>query len=688
MPNRPIRALTLFIFAAVLSTGMRAQSTGAAKPDADRGIDKAAAYYHAALGHLYAELAGAYGGRGEFLSKAIDSYKAAMKADPTSAYLAESLADLYLQSGQIRSAVTEFEEAVRRNPDDVNSRRILGRFYTARIREGQQARVNEDMLRRALEQYKKISEKVPQDVENWLMLGRLYKASQNSAEAEKAFKKALELDKENEDAMAGLAMVYTDLGDTAGASQMLKRVAEKNPNLRTLTALAGTYEQMREYKLAAETYKRALDLNTGNTDLRRAYAQALFAAEDYEKAKTEFETILGEDASDLLSNLRLSQIYRQKKDFARAREFAKKARELDPNNLEIRYNEISLLEAEGKTHDAINTLKEVLAGMPKRPDSASERSNRVILLERLGYLYRSVEQTPQAVQAFREIGELDPDVGGRAAAQIIDVLRAGKNFAEAEKEAEAAMKKFPSDRTVKVMYANVLADSRKFNEAVGVLKSLFDGKSDRETHLAIAQIHEKAKNYKEMAAAIDEAEKLSKTNEEKEGIFFIRGAMYERSKRHDLAEAEFRKALAIDANNPAALNYLGYMLADRNVRLNEALEMIKKAVDADPHNSAYLDSLGWVYFRLGRLDEAEEYLKRSLERSSKDPTVHDHLGDVYAAQGKLKDAVEQYEISLREWNANAPSDIDTVETAKVQKKLDQTKVRVARGEGGDKVKKN
>ena len=88
------------------------------------------------------------------------------------------------------------------------------------------------------------------------MLGRLEKANQNSPGAEKAFKQALALDSENEDAMTGLAMVYSDLGDTAGASEMLKKVAQKNPNLRTLTTLAGTYEQMKEYALAAETYGR------------------------------------------------------------------------------------------------------------------------------------------------------------------------------------------------------------------------------------------------------------------------------------------------------------------------------------------------------------------------------------------------------------------------------------------------
>ena len=102
---------------------------------------KAAAYYHAALGHLYAELAAQYGGRGEYVSKAIENYKLAMREDPETASLAQDLSDLYLQSGQIRTAVTEFEDFVKKSPEDVNARRILARLYTARIREGQHIRV-------------------------------------------------------------------------------------------------------------------------------------------------------------------------------------------------------------------------------------------------------------------------------------------------------------------------------------------------------------------------------------------------------------------------------------------------------------------------------------------------------------------------------------------------------------------
>lgn len=653
----------------------------AAQAPAAQKVDKAAAYYHAALGHLYAELAAQYGGRGEYVSKAIDNYRKAMMADPNSPFLANELADLFLQSGQIRTAIVEFEDAVKKNPNDLNSRRILARFYTARIREGQQNRINEEVAGKAIDQYKEITSRDPKDVESLVMLGRLYKIAQKSTDAESAYKKALEADPNNEDAMTGLAQVYSDLGDVANANKLMKQVADKNPNLRSLTTLASTYEQMKDYKLAAETYGKALEMNKENTDLKRAYAQALFMAEDYDKAATVFGELIQDEPNDLLSALRLSQIYRQKKDFDQARVYAKKATTLDPNNLEIRFNEVALLEAEGKSQDAINALKEILNSMPANSDSANERNNRIILLERLGALHRSNEQTAESVAAFREIATLDPTMAARSSALIIETYRGGKEFQAAEKEASEALKKFPSERVVKVTAASAYADLGRSKEAESLLKSLLNGKDDREIYISMAQTYEKSKNYSEMAKVLDAAEKLSEDEDEREVIYFLRGAMFEKMKKFDAAEAEFKKVLAKSPNSASALNYLGYMLVDRNIRVSEGYEMIRKAVDQDPYNGAYLDSLGWAYFRMNKFDEAETQLRRSLERTRRDPTVYDHLGDVYFSQNRLKDAIAQWEISLKEWHANAPSDVDNSEIAKIQKKLESAKVRLAKETG-------
>jgi tetratricopeptide (TPR) repeat protein len=350
----------------------------------------------------------------------------------------------------------------------------------------------------------------------------------------------------------------------------------------------------------------------------------------------------------------------------------------DPNGLEVRYNEVSLLEAEGKTVEAVEALKGIVATTAKKNYSPGERSNRAILLERLGYLQRSAEQYTEALASFKEMQRLDEEAAPRAAVHVVETLRMSRDLQQAYVEARDAREKYPKERSVQAMYAYIAADAGKTAEAEKVVQEMFPDKRDRDAWITIAQVYERTKNYPEMGKALDEAEKLSENKEEKEGIYFMRGAMLERQKKHDAAEGEFRKVLAANPDSASALNYLGYMLADRNVRLSEAHEMIKKALDQEPNNGAYLDSMGWVLFRMGKLSEAEEYLKRALERTSKDPTVHDHLGDVYAKQGKTKEAVTEWQRALQEWEATPSNEQDGQEVAKIQKKLENAKLRLAR----------
>jgi len=639
---------------------------------------RATAYYHFVMGHLYAELAAAHGYRGEYVNRAIEQFKLALKADPGASLPMEELSDLYMQSGRLRDAVSEAEDMLRQNPDNLDARRLLGRIYTRLIGEAQQGRINEEMLRRATEQYRKITEKDPRDTDAWLMLGRLSKIGQNSLEAEKAYKRALELDPKNEYALSGLATVYSDIGDTKAALEVWRRLSEVDPNPRTLRALAGAYEQMRDYLAAVEAMRRAAQMAPKDPDIQRELAEYLLMAEKLDEALKVYQELAAADPKDAHLELRVSQIYRQKRDLRKARAAQDRARSLDPSSLDIRFNEVNLLEAEGKTAEATGRLKELLESTAKKSYSAAERSNRVILLERLGLLYRAGEQIAPAVETFQRMAELDPEMGARAAAQIIDTYRQGKEFVKAEQEAEAAARRYPMDRTVTLVRASLLADIGKTDEAVAAVRRLFEGRDDREAHLALAQIYDKARDYAAVGREMEEVEKRSLTEEEKETVYFMRGAMYEKLKKLPEAEAEFRKVLRINPDSASALNYLGYMLADRNLRLQEAHQLISRAVELEPHNGAFLDSLGWVKFRLGRLEEAESYLRMALQRVSRDPIVHDHLGDVYFRQGKLKEAIAQWERSLKEWEASSRAEHEAGEVAKVQSKLEGARVRLAK----------
>src|ERR1043166_4891900 len=128
--------------------------------------DKAAAYYNFAMGHLYSEMAAAYGNRGEYLNKAIEHYQTALKLDPAATFLSEELTDLYIQSGQIARAVREAEEILKQNPDNLDARRGLGRIYARMIGDGNTGKIDENMLNKSIEQFARVTSKDAKDVDS------------------------------------------------------------------------------------------------------------------------------------------------------------------------------------------------------------------------------------------------------------------------------------------------------------------------------------------------------------------------------------------------------------------------------------------------------------------------------------------------------------------------------------------
>jgi tetratricopeptide (TPR) repeat protein len=122
------------------------------------------------------------------------------------------------------------------------------------------------------------------------------------------------------------------------------------------------------------------------------------------------------------------------------------------------------------------------------------------------------------------------------------------------------------------------------------------------------------------------------------------------------------------------------MLADKGIRLPEALKFIRQAVDIEPMNGAYLDSLGWVYFKLGQYELAEDNLRQAVQRDQTDPTVHEHLGDLYEKTGRIRLAAAQWQLSLAEFAKSSPADVDPGDVTKVQRKLESARVRLAREE--------
>lgn len=680
--------------ATVCSLPTLAQSKAPAAPAAadsksPQSPDRASAYYHYALAHSYEEMATTYG-RPDYATRAIEEYKLALNADPDSPYLNSHLAELYFQTGRVRDAISAAQDEIKKNPNNLEAHKLLGRIYLRSLGNMQNGGPSDQMMKLAIDEYSKIVELEPNSTENRLLLGRLYTLNHDSVHAEEQFKAAQKIDPDSEDVVLNIAGLYSEQGDNKRAIQVLTALPDSDQTPKTLYALGQTYDQIKDTKKALDAYQKAFDLEPDNLDIERALGQAQLANGQEAAALKSFKDVAAGDTSDPQALLRIAEIERHQGKYDEALATLKKARDLASDSLEINFNEALTYDALGQYDQATQILEKLVIDSEHVTGqyTEGEKNNRSIFLDRLANVYREQGKTDQAVAAYQKMADMGGDYTLRGYQNIVDAYRDAHEYDKATIAAREAVTRTAKDkdanRDAKLMLASQLADTGKVDEGVALAKGMLNGTpaDDRTVQLRLAEMYTRLKKWKDAADAIDKADALSSKPEDKVYTYFLRGALEERQKHYDEAEAQFRKLLAIDPNNALTLNYLGYMLADRGVRLNEALSMIKKAVELDPQNYAYLDSLGWAYFKLGQYSVAEENLTKAVARNNTDPTVHDHLGELYEKTNRLKLAAAQWEQSLNQYARTDSADADPADVSKVQKKLDSARVRLAKESSG------
>src|SRR5215469_4214327 len=351
--------------------------------------DRAAAYYHYGLAHMYEEMVAMYG-RSEYVSKAIEEYRLAIEADPSSEFLNSGLAELYAKTGRIRDAVDEAREIVKRDPNNLEARKLLGRIYLRSLGDVQSGTQSQEVLKLAIEQYESIIKIEPKNPDNHLLLGRLYILTKDLTKAESEFKTAINLDPNSEEAVTNVAYLYNEEGDNKKAIEILNSVPEQARTAKIYMALGYTYEQQKDYKKSIAAYRQALALDHDNLDALRGLAQNLANDNQVDAALQQYSAIQEADPEDPQAALRIAEIYRRMGKFDKALENLKKAEAMVQDSLEVPYNEALVLEAQGKFDEAAEILQRLLA-RNTRPDgnySAGERNNRALFLERLGNVYR------------------------------------------------------------------------------------------------------------------------------------------------------------------------------------------------------------------------------------------------------------------------------------------------------------
>jgi tetratricopeptide (TPR) repeat protein len=679
-----LRHLRLLPAAALLFAAhtMLAQAPAATAPSANATPDRAASYYHYGLAHLYEDMA-VNAGRSDYATQAIEQYKLALDADPNSKMLQDGLAGLYFKIGRIREAVSAAQDQVSKDPNDVEAHSLLGKVYLRSLGDMQSAQSGQ-MLQLAIAEYEKLARLKPNDVETHLLLGQLYGLNHDSAKAEAQFKAAQKIDANSEEVALNMARLYSEQGDSKRAAEVLNAIPVDDRTTRIEFALGASYEQAHQLKEAIAAYHRALDLEPDNLDTERGLASALLTDGQLDEALKFLTQIVAAEPQDAQSQVHISEIQRRQGHYDQALATLEKAKPLAPDSLELTYNEALIYDALGRYDDATGVLTKLVASTAHADGKYTdgEKANRAIFLDRLAIIYREQNKTPDAVATYQQLIPMGGEYIKSGYQGQIDAYRDAHQWKEATSVAAEAAKAMPNDHAIQLAYAGQLTDTGKVDEGLALAKAQLTATAgtpdERDSRLALAQIYIRLKRWPEASAELSSADTLSTKPDEKLYTAFLRGTLYDRQKQYDEAEAQFRKALAIDPQNATILNYLGYMFADRGVRLSEALTLIRRAVDLDPQNGAFLDSLGWAYYKSGQYALAEENLLKANQRINTDPTVHDHLGEVYEKTGNLKLAVAQWERSMTEYARSLPADTDPADVAKLQHKLENARVKLAK----------
>jgi len=639
---------------------------------------RADAYFDYTMGHI-CEQQYENTSKADFASKAIDFYKKAYALDPKSAVIGERLAEMYWKAQRIKDAVNEAQEILKRDPNDVPTRRLLARIYLRSLGDLNAVAGQSEASGKAIEQYKEIHRLDPSDIESGLWLARLHRLRNEHDEAEQVLRGLLKDDPENEPAVEQLTQLLLDEGKSAEAVSLLEGMTNRTPSPALLDLLGDAYTQTKDFGKAEQAYRKAAELDPGELSHQRGLAQTLMSEEKFADALVVYQKIADLMPDDADTYLRIAQIYREMHQLDHAEENLMKARQYAPGNLEVLYNEAMLYQAQGRYDDAIRVLSDAVTGV--KGQSAvlpSRRRSLAILYQELGTLYRDRQDYQAAVYTYGELGHLGDEEDRRARLLTMETYRAAKDLNKALQTGREALAKYPTDQALRASQALLLGENGQTDEAVKMLRAqLTKTDADRDTYLNIAQVYERGKRYKEAEQAARAAEVLPGQPRDNEMVWFLLGAIYERQKFFDRAEEQFKKALALNPKNASVLNYYGYMLGDLGQRLDEASSLVQRALKEEPFNGAYLDSMGWIYYKQNKLDDAEATLRKALERDSHDPTIHSHLGDVYAKLGRTDLAAGEWEKSLSEWKRSAPADVEGDKIAELEKKLGQAKHRVA-----------
>ena len=611
------------------------------------------AYYEFLLGrHLESEGA---------VEEAIAAHERARRLDPRSAEPPAELASLYARQGRFDEARTLADAALAIEPSNIEANRVLGSLFAALADNDAKdpAVTPAEAARRAIDHLERGRRRdgIDADAAIDLTLGRLYLNAGRPEDAARVLRAVLDAEPDLAEASVLLARAETALGRPERAVAALEVAASGNPRL--LASLAELYERQQRWPDAAATYERLSAMAPNSHDTRIRWASALLQADSPEasaQARVVLKPVLDAVPAEPRALYLLSTAERRTKDFTAAEATARKLIAASPDAPSGPFALAQVYEDQrlfGKAADVLGPAVTRFAALAEPPREL------LTLIAHLGFAQLQAGRAESAIETFQRGRTLGSGAAGFETSLIQAYLLARK-YDEAAELARAARLRNPSELRLSQLEARALSKAGRKDRAVVVMRdAVAEHAQNVQAHLTLAEILQDASRAAEADRVLDQAAERFPSDI---SVPFQRGALLEQRKDYSGAESAFRQALARDPLHAPSLNYLGYMLAERGERLDEAVSLVERALAIDPGNGAYLDSLGWALFKQKKVDQAEPLLRRAAEQAPANSVVQDHFGDVLWAAGKRPEAVAA-------WTQSLGGDRDSIDPKAVEAKI-------------------
>lgn len=458
---------------------------------------------------------------------------------------------------------------------------------------------------------------------------------------------AADLEPENKWYHLHLAQVYTESGRSERAINSLNKILEYHPNdIDVLYRLAENYTEIGELEKSNEMLDKILDLRGSAFEIHLSKFQNYNALNQNEKALAELQKLRELNPANLSTLHTISQFYLELGREEEAKEVLLEARDRNPNDT----NTLILLAEIYIQNNNWKELGDTFVMMMKNP-----MINPPQKMELVRYVMVKYQNQPEeeilAEQARKVIEALSEEEADYAPAQLVaaDYFLQNNEMEKALTTLERATEINPEQAEAWAQRIQVLFSLGRYEEVIDLSEQANEHAPDNAfvqfftgaSYMFEGQ-HEQAETWLENASMAPSRRNF------RSAIYGTLGDVKQELEKWEETVDAYERALRLDPENTTAKNNYAYYLSVREENLQKALELATDAVESDPENSSFLDTLGWVYFKLDNYEQARNYTQQSIDTGDASAEVYEHMGDILEAQGELEEARDWWEKALEQ----------------------------------------